>query len=75
MAHCLFGKNVERLYISGGSSYLFNMVDFLKDDLGIDILMWNPFEDIKISERIIEEEVKKTPALFAVGVGLALRNR
>lgn len=68
-----FGKNVGRLYISGGASYLFNIVDFLKDSLGIDIVMWNPFSGIRILESI--EEIEGFPALFAVAVGLALRRR
>ncbi|MFC1667732.1 type IV pilus assembly protein PilM [Candidatus Omnitrophota bacterium] len=66
-----FGKNVERLYISGGTSYLFNIVDFLKDNLGVDTMMWNPFEGMKISESLKEAEY--SPAIFAVAVGLALR--
>jgi type IV pilus assembly protein PilM len=66
-----FGKNVERLYISGGSSYLFNIVDFLKENLGIDIMMWNPLEGIVLPDTI--EEAGHSPAQFAVAVGLALR--
>lgn len=66
-----FGKNIKRLYISGGTAYLFNIVDFLKDSLDIDTVMWNPFEGIKVLQPI--EEIEKSPALFAVAVGLALR--
>jgi len=68
-----FGANVEKLYISGGTAYLFNIVDFLKDNLGVDVVMWDPFEDISISASVTENEVRQAPALFAVAVGLALR--
>jgi len=68
-----FGKNIEKLYISGGSAYLFNIIDFLNDDLGVDIMMWNPFEGIKISGTAVEKEMEEAPAVFAVAVGLALR--
>lgn len=68
-----FNKNVETVYISGGTAYLFNMLDFLKDDLGVDTLMWNPFEGIKAADSVTEKEIKDSPALFAVAVGLALR--
>jgi type IV pilus assembly protein PilM len=68
-----FGKNPERLYISGGTAYLFNVVDFLKDNLGVETVMWDPFEGIKISDPIISNEIQKTPAVFAVAVGLAMR--
>jgi type IV pilus assembly protein PilM len=66
-----FGKNVERLYISGGSSYLFNIVDFLKENLGIDIIMWDPLGGIALSGPA--DEARYFPAQFAVAVGLALR--
>lgn len=66
-----FGKNVERLYLSGGTSYLFNIVDFLKDNLDTNTLMWNPFERISVLDGA--EEVKRCPAIFAVAIGLALR--
>ncbi|MBU4590033.1 MAG: pilus assembly protein PilM [Candidatus Omnitrophica bacterium] len=66
-----FGRGVEKVYVSGGSSYLFNMVDFLKDSLGVSVAMWNPLEGIRTSGAI--EEMDKTPALFSVAMGLALR--
>ncbi len=66
-----FGKGVEKVYVSGGSSYLFNMVDFLKDNLGVSVAMWNPLEGIRTSGAI--EEMDKTPALFSVAIGLAMR--
>ncbi|MBU3912102.1 MAG: pilus assembly protein PilM [Candidatus Omnitrophica bacterium] len=68
-----FGKNVERIYISGGTAYLFNIVDFLKDNLGVDTLMWDPFDGINIEEAAREKNIKGLPAVFAVAVGLALR--
>jgi Tfp pilus assembly PilM family ATPase len=67
------GGSVERLYISGGTSYLFNIADFLKDNVGIDVAMWNPFDGIKIAQPPIED-AEKRPALFSVAVGLALRS-
>ncbi|MBU1007247.1 MAG: pilus assembly protein PilM [Candidatus Omnitrophica bacterium] len=66
-----FGKDVEKIYISGGTSYLFNMVDFLKENLRVDVIMWNPFEHMVLSE--VSKEIDAQPALFAVAAGLALR--
>lgn len=68
-----FGKQIERLYISGGSAYLFSIVDFLKDNLSMDVRLWNPFEGINTSEFTSDLEIKNTPAQFAVAVGLALK--
>ena len=68
-----FGKNVERFYISGGSSYLLNIRDFLKESLGMDVILWNPFDGIKIPDEANSKEIRDFPAQFAVAVGLALR--
>jgi len=68
-----FGKNVERLYISGGTSYLFNISDFLKESLDVEVILWNPFEGIKITDESIDKELRNSPGKFAVAVGLGLR--
>lgn len=68
-----FGKNIERLYISGGGSYLFNIKDFLRDSLGVETVMWNPFEGIRLSEEAQVKGIENSASQFAVAVGLALR--
>lgn len=68
-----FGRNVRKIYISGGTSYLFNIVDFLKENLGVDTIIWNPFEGIAVEKSVAEKDVIETPSLFSVAVGLALR--
>jgi len=68
-----FGKNVEKLYISGGTAYLFNIVDFLKDNLEVDVIFWNPIEGVKILDGMADKELADFPGKFAVAMGLALR--
>lgn len=68
-----FGKNVDKLYISGGTAYLFNMLDFLKESLEVDVILWNPFEGIKILDESADKELINSPGKFAVAMGLALR--
>jgi len=68
-----FGRGIERLYISGGSSYLFNIRDYLKEGFGIDVIMWNPFEGINMPDATTAKTVEDTASQFAVAVGLALR--
>jgi len=68
-----FGKNIERLYISGGTAYLFNMLDFLKNSLEVEVILWNPFEGIKITDESVDNEFRNSPGRFAVATGLALR--
>ena len=65
------GRSIEKIYISGGTSYLFNVVDFLKENLHVDVMMWNPFEGIAMDG--VFEEIARHPAMFTVAVGLALR--
>ncbi|MBU1887988.1 MAG: pilus assembly protein PilM [Candidatus Omnitrophica bacterium] len=48
-------------------------MDFLKDNLGVDTLMWDPFDGISMEEEAREKNIKGLPAVFAVAVGLALR--
>jgi type IV pilus assembly protein PilM len=67
-----FGKNIETLYISGGSSRLFNIMEFLKDNLGVETRRWDPFEGIKLQQPMLDIE-KNAPAQFAVAIGLAFR--
>ena len=68
-----FGKNIERLYISGGTAYLFNMLDFLKNSLEVEVVLWNPFEGVKSIDETADNEFKNSPGKFAVATGLALR--
>lgn len=68
-----FGRNAEKLYISGGASYLFNMRDFLKENLGIEIVPWNPFEGIEMPDGSINKSLLEYPGQFAVALGLAMR--
>lgn len=68
-----FGKNVERLYVTGGATYLFNMLDFLKENLGIETIAWNPFEGIEILDGLVDKNLMETSSQFAVAMGLAIR--
>ncbi|MFA5388919.1 MAG: type IV pilus assembly protein PilM [Candidatus Omnitrophota bacterium] len=69
-----FGRNVERLYISGGTAYLFNIRDFLKENLGMEAALWNPFEGIKVhDEAAVDKSASDFPGRFSVAMGLALR--
>ncbi len=68
-----FGKSVEKIYLSGGASYLFNMIDCLKENLEVDVLLWDPFEGINIIDGSFDKELISYPCKFAVAMGLALR--
>jgi type IV pilus assembly protein PilM len=68
-----FGRSIEKIYISGGTAHLFNMPDFLKENLGIEAILWDPFDGIEILDESIDKNLVNSPAQFAVARGLALR--
>lgn len=68
-----FGRNINKLYISGGGAYLFNTLDFLKENMDVDVVLWDPLEGVKISDEAPDKELKDSPGKFAVAMGLALR--
>lgn len=68
-----YEKNIERLFLSGGSSYLFNIIEALKEGLGLEVQRWDPFGGMRISKELRPDELKAIGSHFAVAVGLALR--
>lgn len=68
-----YEKNIEKLFLSGGGSYLFNIIETLKEGLGLEILCWNPFRGMRISKELKADELKAIGSHFGVAVGLALR--
>ncbi|UCH12110.1 MAG: type IV pilus assembly protein PilM [Candidatus Omnitrophota bacterium] len=68
-----YGKNVQKIYVSGGSSRLEGISDFIKDILSGDIVFWDPFNNINMSPKIDTAALEPIKASFAVAVGLGLR--
>lgn len=64
------GKNIERFYISGGTAYLCNIIDVLKETFSVDVILWDPFEGIKVPDAALRD---KGSSQYAVALGLALR--
>lgn len=66
---------IEEVYLCGGFSLAQDFVEILNSHLSVDVLLWNPFEQIPFRvnpdcERILKE---KGPA-FALAAGLAMRS-
>lgn len=68
-----YEKSIGKLYLSGGTSYLFNITDVLRERLGIEVFRWDPLAGIGISEGLDADELNKCSGQLAVAVGLALR--
>ncbi len=64
---------ITTLYLSGGGAYLNGSVDFFKENLSVDTVLWNPFANLDISEKIDKKYLESNASKFAIATGLALR--
>lgn len=69
-----FAKSVEKIYLSGGSSRLSGLKEFLAEALEIQIELWDPFSTIKMGDNISIKALEETKTELAVAVGLAVRD-
>lgn len=68
------GAVIEKVILSGGSSYLPNIDKFLAEELGIPVMKGNPFEHIIYKkEEFSSISLARVGSIFSVGAGLALR--
>lgn len=65
-------KKVEKIILTGGSSMLFNLVDYISRAIGIKTYLGNPWSMISYPEELKEVFQEIGPKL-AVSVGLAMR--
>ncbi|MFC1653225.1 type IV pilus assembly protein PilM [Patescibacteria group bacterium] len=64
------GETLEKIYLSGGGSYIPNVTSHMTESLGIEVLIHNPFEGMTVPEEV---RLPKEVASFGVAAGLALR--
>jgi len=68
------GAVIEKVILSGGSSYLRNIDKFLAEELGVPVMKGNPFEHIICKkEEFSSISLARVDSIFSVGAGLALR--
>lgn len=67
------GALVQRIILSGGGSLIKNMDKFLSQELEVPVQRINPFNNINYSQERFQEFLPSKNSLFAVPVGLALR--
>lgn len=66
---------VRKLMLSGGCALIPNIATELEQRLGIDTIILNPFEQIKIPKKKFDvEQIKRIGPMLTVPAGLALRN-
>lgn len=66
------GKNIEKILLSGGSSYLIGFPEYLARELEMKVLVSNPWKRVAYPEEL-EPALNEIAPRFAVAIGLALR--
>jgi type IV pilus assembly protein PilM len=67
-------SNVEKLFVCGGFALVKGFVELLNGRLGVEAVLWNPFEKISCNaNRRLEDTLAKTGPALAVATGLAMR--
>ncbi|HPI92596.1 MAG TPA: type IV pilus assembly protein PilM [Deltaproteobacteria bacterium] len=70
----MVNENIEKIYMSGGSSRIPGLTKLLEKQMEIPVEMVNPFNNIKWDDRVFDPEYMAYIApQMAVAVGLALR--
>jgi type IV pilus assembly protein PilM len=67
------GNAPVRLFLTGGSSVMPHLDTFFREKLQIDVAYLNPFENVKVGNRVNPERVGADAFVLAESVGLALR--
>jgi type IV pilus assembly protein PilM len=66
----------NKMILSGGCANINNIKDLLSEQFEIPVIIGNPFEDLKIDERVFDvERIKKLKDVLATVFGLAMRER
>jgi len=68
-----YGKGVEEVYISGGSSSMDGLATSIKQLADLDVKRWDPFASFEIDPQVSKETLEKLKSSLAVASGLALR--
>jgi type IV pilus assembly protein PilM len=67
------GETIDKIYISGGSSRVPNLLESLGERFGIPVERLDPFRRVTMGKDIPEETTQELSASAAVAVGLASR--
>jgi type IV pilus assembly protein PilM len=69
-----FGKNIDHVYLSGGSCGLAGLKEFIDENLGVKSALWDPLGSIVIDTAGTGGSIQSDIRLsLAVSIGLALR--
>jgi type IV pilus assembly protein PilM len=66
-------NQLSKVYISGGCSSIDGLVDILEEEIGIPVLVIEPFANMQVQAKINTERLKQDSPILAKACGLALR--
>ncbi len=69
-----FGRVVDEVYVSGGTVKLSILINFLKENLNREVLVFNPVKNIKIAPSISSQRLNTLSSSLVVPIGLALES-
>ena len=65
---------LQRLMLSGGGSKVAGLVDFLKEETGLEVELFNPFTNMSYDTKLIDKEyIAQVGPEMAIATGIALR--
>lgn len=64
--------SVKRVVISGGGSMLVGITQYLTENLGLEVQIGNPFQNISLTDKQ-KQEIGENAPLYTTAVGLALK--
>lgn len=67
------GRQIEKIFLSGGAVYSQAVMDFLKHQLNLPFEAFSVFSGLNIDPSLEQNSLLSKPSLFAVALGLALR--
>ncbi len=63
---------VDKIIISGGSSALSGLKEFITGNLGIDVELADPFKGVKFDKNVSEDDTRGVASAFVMPFGLAI---
>jgi Tfp pilus assembly PilM family ATPase len=70
----MVGSSVQKVYLSGGGALTRGLIEYLKEKLGAQVLLWNPlrkFDDTGLQQKDKEFLISNS-SLLTVGLGIAM---
>lgn len=68
-----FGKDIDEVYLSGGTIKLVGLKDFFAKSFGFEFKLWDPVQFLKISDTIDKNKLDLLKSELGVAIGLAIR--